>query len=175
VNVPLLAALLVTSVAMADERRHAEQGPPVPTDLRVPVGNKLTFRASGVGVQIYVWAPSATDSTVYAWTLKAPHALLFHHGGEVVGIHFAGPTWVSSSGSKIGGKRLAGVTVDTNAIPWLLLQGVNPSGTGVFTDVTYIQCLNTLGGLAPSSPGTEPGQEVLVSYMADYLFYHAKP
>ncbi len=70
---------------------------------------------------------------------------------------------------------MAGVTVDPTAIPWLLLEGVNPSGKGVFSDVTYIQRLNTVGGLAPSTPGTEAGQEVLVPYMADYLFYHAVP
>ncbi len=172
---PLLAGLLLVSSAIAHERCHAEQSPPVPADLQVPTGNELAFRATGVGVQIYVWAPSPTDSTVYTWTLKAPHAVLFRHGGDVVGIHFGGPTWENNDGSKIGGKRLAGVTVDPNAIPWLLLQGVNPFGTGVFADVTYIQRLNTVGGLAPTTPGAEPGQEVLVPYMADYLLYHAKP
>jgi hypothetical protein len=144
----------------------------VPTDLQVPAGNKLAFKATGVGVQIYVWTVNATDPSLSSWVLKAPHALLFHHEGEVVGIHFAGPNWESNSGSKIGGKRLAGVTVDPTAIPWLLLQGINPSGTGAFSDVTYIQRLNTMGGLPPATPGTEAGQEVLVPYVADYLFYH---
>lgn len=39
--------------------------------------------------------------------------------------------------------------------------------------VTYVQRLYTTGGLAPATPGTADGQQVLVPYSAEYLFYHA--
>ena len=171
----MLVMLLSVSDAAAHERRCKEELRPVPADLQVQAGNELTFRATGVGVQIYVWTVNPTDPTLSAWVLKAPHALLFQEEGRVGGIHFAGPTWENNDGSKVTGRRVAGVTVDPNAIPWLLLQEVSTSGTGVFADVTFIQRLNTHGGLAPATPGAVDGQESLVPYIADYLFYHAKP
>ncbi len=102
---PTVALLLIALSATAHERRQAEETRLLPSDLQVPAGNELVFRATGVGVQIYVWTVNATDPSLSAWVLKAPHALLFHHEGKVVGIHFTGPTWESESGSKIGGKR----------------------------------------------------------------------
>ena len=107
--------------------------------------------------------------------MKAPHALLFHHGGEVVGIHFGGPTWQGNDGSKVVGARLASATEDPSAIPWLLLQASSNAGDGVFSDTTCIQRVNTVGGLAPVAPGSVAGEEILVPYIADYYFYRAKP
>ena len=73
---------------------------------------------------------------------------------NVVGIHyaFAGPTrpaWESASGSRVVAARtVAPVTVDTNAIPWLVLNAVpeNTIGPGIFERTTYIQRVNTTGG-----------------------------
>jgi len=100
---------------------------------------------------------------------------------NVVGIHyaFAGPTrpaWESASGSRVVAARtVAPVTVDTNAIPWLVLNAVpeNTIGPGIFERTTYIQRVNTTGGLAPSSPPTALGQEARVPYTAEYYFYRA--
>jgi hypothetical protein len=39
--------------------------------------------------------------------------------------------------------------------------------------VTFIQRLNTAGGLAPATAGAAIGQEARVPYTADYLFYDA--
>jgi hypothetical protein len=61
-------------------------------------------------------------------------------------------------------------TVDPASIQWLSLTAV-PSGDGIFAKVTFIQRLNTVGGNAPSTPGTVIGQEARVPYSADYLFY----
>ena len=182
VTAPLLALLLIAGVsqARAERRgdRHGNRPPPVPMALAVPAGNELTSRVAGVGVQIYVWTVNPTNAALARWVFKAPHALLFasceEERGEVVGIHFAGPTWQSNDGSKVVGTRVASVTVNSNAIPWLLLQTSSTSGNGTFTDTTYIQRLNTVGGLAPATPGTVAGEEALVSYIADYYFYRAK-
>jgi hypothetical protein len=40
--------------------------------------------------------------------------------------------------------------------------------------VSYIQRVNTTGGLAPVEPGEEPGEEARVPYTADYYFYRKK-
>jgi len=39
--------------------------------------------------------------------------------------------------------------VDSTAIPWLRLGAVISSGPGVLDDTTYIQRVNTVGGIAP--------------------------
>ena len=181
---PLLAFLLFAAVSQghdAERRgdRHGIRPPRVPAGLEVPAGNELASRATGVGVQIYVWTVNPTNATLASWVFKAPHAVLFasseEERGDVVGIHFAGPAWEGNDGSKVVGARVAGVTVNSNAIPWLLLQARTTSGAGIFTGTTYIQRLNTVGGLAPSTPGQVAGQEALAPYIADYFFYHGGP
>src|SRR5262249_3603356 len=124
--------------------------------------------AYAVGVQIYRW-DGAT------WNFVAPEATLYadagHHG--VIATHFVGPTWESVSGSEVVGARVASATPDSTAIPWLLLQAKSTDGPGIFNDVTYIQRVNAVGGKAPTTPGDYVGQEVRVSYTAEYYFYRA--
>ena len=177
---PILCLMLLGMAALAhgdrdrdgDDERHERRPPTVPDGLQVQAGNVLAFRATGVGAQIYVWTVNPTNPALSSWVFKAPHAVLFHHH-DMVGIHFAGPSWEGNDGSKVVAKRLAGVTVDATAIPWLLLQATSHSGVGDFADVTYIQRLNTVGGLAPTEPGAFDGQEAVVPYIADYVFYRA--
>ena len=171
---PLLVMVLLGTAVFAndDDHHHGHRPPPVPPSLQVPATNTLKFQAEGVGVQIYVWTVNPTNAALSAWVLKAPHAVLFHHEGKVVGVHFAGPTWENNDGSKVVGTRVAAATLDPTAIPWLLLQATSTSGAGEFADITYIQRLDTVGGVAPAIAGTTAGQEVLVPYIARYLFYH---
>ena len=168
------SALLALSLpAHAD---HSSRPPEVPTDLKVPAGNKLSLHVFADGVQIYTATPSPTDPTKFVWTFNAPEADLFKDDEfeHLVGTHYAGPTWESRNGSKVVAARTAGVIVDPTAIPWLLLEAVSTSRRGIFKHTTFIQRLNTTGGLAPSEPPTEAGQEASVPYTAEYFFYRAK-
>ena len=160
-----VAAAMLALVAVA----HADRTPEAPANLQVPNGNKVAFRAYAVGVQIYRW--NGTN-----WLFVAPEAVLFADAGNhgEVAIHYAGPTWESRSGSKVVGARVAGATVDPNAIPWLLLRAVSSEGPGIFHRVTFIQRVNTTGGNAPAAPGSSAGQEARVPYTAEYYFYRAK-
>ena len=90
----------------------------------------------------------------------------------IVGIHYAGPTWESNSGSKVVGTVLERCTPDPDAIPWLLLKAVSNEGPG-FSRVTFIQRVNTVGGIAPTDPGDFVGEEVEVPYTTEYYFYRA--
>ena len=164
---PLALAAGFVSLAL-----RADRTPDVPAALEVPDGNKVHFHAHAVGVQIYVWTVTATGSS---WVFQAPEAVLFEGNGGVVGIHYAGPTWESVSGSTVVGQRINGVTVDPTAIPWLLLKAKTTGGPGVFAVTTYVQRVNTSGGLAPSSPGTAAGEVARVPYEADYYFYRDHP
>jgi hypothetical protein len=162
-----VATLLLTALA-AGAQGTDNRAPDVPTVLEVPDGNKVHFHAYAVGVQIYTWSAATSK-----WVFKAPQAVLYDSDGNVVGIHFAGPTWESNSGSEVVGHRIAAATVDPTAIPWLLLSAASTSGNGIFADTTYVQRVDTAGGLAPSTPGTTDGQEADVPYTAQYFFYRA--
>jgi hypothetical protein len=133
-------------------------------NLRVPVGNKVAFQAYAEGVQIWRW-------TGTSWLFVKPEAVLYDEENDVVGIHYSGPTWESASGSYVVGTVLERATPSTDDIPWLLLRAVESDGPGIFHRVTYIQRVNTVGGIAPTEPGSFPGEEVRVPYTADYIFY----
>jgi uncharacterized protein DUF3455 len=141
------------------------------TQLQVPEGSNISFHVFGVGFQVYRW-----DGT--QWKFSNPEANLFADAGReaLVGTHFsepgAKPNWLTTSGSRVIGTLATRCTVNTNAIDWVKLSADN-SGTGVFNQTTFIQRLNTVGGLAPTTPGTVVGQEFKSPYTADYYFYHS--
>jgi hypothetical protein len=137
--------------------------------LQVQAGNKVSFHVYAEGVQIYRWNGTS-------WSFIAPEAVLFADGDDgAVGIHYAGPTWESVSGSKVVGTVLERCTPDPEAIAWLLLEAVSNEGPGIFRRVTFIQRVNTVDGNAPSDPGGFPGEEVRVPYTAEYFFYREHP
>src|SRR5258706_791418 len=168
----MLLILPVISVVLADPGQD-NRAPDVPAELQPLGDNKVEFHAYAIGAQIYVCMPSATDPTIFSWVFKAPEAVLYDADGDVVGIHYAGPTWETESGSKVVAQRIAGVTVDPTAIPWLLLVKTTAEGPGVLARTTYVQRVNTAGGLAPASgaDAAHAGQEVRVPYTAEYFFY----
>ncbi|MFI5219724.1 MAG: DUF3455 domain-containing protein [Bacteroidia bacterium] len=151
-------------------------GPVVPPILEVPAGNRVSYHVFASGVQIYTC--TETSPGVFAWVFTAPEAALYANAGfngNGVGTHYAGPTWESNSGSKVAGTRLQGVTVDATAIPWLLLGAVSSQGPGIYEGTTYIQRVNTTGGLAPATGANAStvGQQARVPYTAEYYFYCA--
>ena len=165
------AATLLVGVLVAGAQGNDNRAPVVPTNIQVPDGNKVQFHAYAVGVQIYTW-----NGTTASWGASVPEAVLYDADGNIVGTHFLGPTWESTSGSKVVGTKVAASTanppVDTNAIPWLLLQAKSAAGPGIFARITYIQRVNTAGGKAPERSGS-PGEVVRVPYTAEYYFYRA--
>jgi hypothetical protein len=161
----LFALVAPVGAAPADDNRGPDLGDC--QNLRVPEGHKVAARAFAVGVQVYRWNGTS-------WIFQRPEALLFDEDDDPVGIHYAGPTWESASGSYVVGAVLERCTPDPDAIPWLLLRAVDSDGPGILDGVTYIQRVNTVGGLAPAYPGDFPGQEARVPYIADYYFYRAK-
>lgn len=80
-------------------------------NLRVPDGNKVAFHVYAEGCQLYQW-----NGTL--WSFLAPDAVLSAdaRGEGIVGIHYAGPTWESVSGSKVLGMVFDRCTPDPDAI-----------------------------------------------------------
>jgi len=175
----VITLLLVLAWAAPARAGNDNRSPDVPTAIQVPEGNKVSFHVYAEGVQIYTATASATSPTGFAWTFTGPEAVLYDLDGNVVGIHYAyaGPTrpaWETTSGSLVVGARFVPpVTVDTNAIPWLRLDAVATEGPGVLERTTYIQRVNTTGGLAPSALPTTAGQQARVPYTTEYYFYRA--
>jgi hypothetical protein len=134
--------------------------------LQVEAGHKVAFRVYAEGVQIWRW-------NGITWVFQKPEAVLYGSVAEdgIVGIHYAGPTWESASGSYVIGAVIERATPNINAIPWFLLGAVKSDGPGIFDGVTYIQRVNTVGGIAPADPGDFVGEEARVPYTADYFFY----
>ena len=134
--------------------------------LQPPAGNEMFYRVFAVGVQVYRWNGTS-------WDFVGPLADLFADPNyqSKVGIHYGGPTWQSVSGSKVVAARSAECPGHPSAIPWLLLHRVSAQGPGVFSDVSFIQRVNTVGGLRPVVPGQAVGAEARVPYKAEYYFF----
>ena len=138
----------------------------------------------------------------FAWTLFTPQATLFADNLKEVATHYFSPnpfevspnpfadgpvraTWQDSKDtSTVWGKVVPGDSssdsafVAPGAIAWLKITVVGaedgPTGGDALTPTTFIQRLNTSGGLAPSTgcaSSTDVGNQAFVPYTADYFFY----
>jgi len=175
-KIKLLALIaLVCSIATV-QPAFAADGPVLPAQcgtIVVEAGNKLDSHVYAKGVQVYQW----NASTMF-WDFVGPRADLFaeesFHGE--IGSHFAGPNWQSKGGSRVKAAAIPGKSCvpETSAIAWLLLQATENTASGMFRDVTFIQRVNTTGGLMPTVPGTLHGEIKEVEYTAEYYFYKAE-
>ena len=68
------------------EPGNDNRAPAVPPSLEVPEGNKVSFHAYAVGVQIYHATASTNSPTGFVWTFTAPEAVLYDADGNVVGV-----------------------------------------------------------------------------------------
>src|SRR5580704_10776592 len=143
----------------------------VPPQLQPPANEQLLLQLHAKGDQVYTCKEGAT---AFLWELKAPDAQLFDKDDKPFGKHFAGPSWQANDGSKVTGKAVGNApSPDANSIPWLLVTVVSHDGSGVLSNVTSIQRINTKGGKAPTSgcDATQADKELRVPYTADYRFY----
>jgi hypothetical protein len=142
------------------------------------------------------------NNSGFAWILFTPQATLFADNDKQVITHFFSPnpfekntnpgvtaddmiraTWQDSRDtSTVWAMAIAASSdaafVEPDAIPWLLLDVVGaqdgPTGGHRLTSTTFIQRLNTTGGIAPLEDcalSTDVGKKASVPYTADYLFY----
>ena len=168
--VRLLASGTVSAAGASTAWRAGCEAAAWPTvalsSVKVPDGNRLTGVFSAEGVQTY----TCTDG---AWKLLEPAATLWaknDHSRRTLALHSRGPVWVSTvDGSAVNAAAVAN-SPKTGTIPELLLKSTTTRGTGTFADVSYIQRLNTRGGVAPATACTGTDQ-VSVPYAATYAFY----
>jgi hypothetical protein len=189
-----LAVVLTTSVTNASHRDNDRvTPPPMPAELEVPEGNKLFFVGHAFGTQNYMCLPSPTAPSGVAWTPIGPQANLFDNRDRQITTHFLSPnpdeagvaraTWQHSDDtSAVWAWAVATsddpVYVAPGAIPWLKLEIVGnargPNHGRTLTPTTWIQRLNTTGGIAPATgcaTSANIGAREFVPYTADYFFY----
>ena len=173
--------------------------PTVPDNkLQVEQGNEAFLLGHGVGTQNYICKPSGTG---VKFVLFTPEATLFKDNDDrQIITHFFSPnpfepnsdttvvadgmirvTWQARDSSTVWAKvhQPDGMlTVDEHAVAWLLLDVVGtqdgPTGGHTLSDTTFIQRVNTTGGLAPltgCTSLTDLGNQAFVPYTADYFFY----
>jgi hypothetical protein len=174
-----IAAALATP-ALLPGLAYAEPPPPpdVPAAIQAPTGHVPFLLGRATGTQNYTCRPSSASSTGYAWTFVAPSATLVDDKkGKQIATHFAGPTWQANDGSKVVAALVTSVPGAPGAIPWLLLRATSTTpgrdGGDRLTATTYIQRVNTTGGLTPASgcDASTAGAAANVPYTADYYFY----
>lgn len=140
-----------------------------PASLAPAADQDLAFALAATGVQKYTCNGTA-------WVFVAPDAWLhpLHDLDEVVGHHYAGPTWEYEDGSTVVAAKAAGALVDPASIPWLLLVAKSHNAIdGRMSNVTAIQRLSTSGGNAPATgcDADHAGATADVPYTATYFFY----
>lgn len=160
-------ASITLAVSSSDEEGNRRPVLPAGCEhLGVDESQIVSAHVYALGVQIYRW-----NGTV--WVFVGPDATLYaskSYRGQV-GTHYVGPTWESNSGSVVVGSNAIPCVATEGAIPWLKLTASSSAGPGIFDGVTYIQRINTNGGVRPSVPGTTVGEEARVPYTTEYYFY----
>ena len=160
---------------------------PVPSTLEPPGGHKEFLRAGAIGTQNYICMPSG-------WSFIGPQATLFVNVPWITGTirqqvttHFLSPNpkeagtprpaWQGSfDTSAVWANPIvfSPESAEPGAIPWLLLQVVGdqkgPAGGSAISEATYIQRINTTGGVTPTGACTV-GARMFVPYTADYVFF----
>ena len=172
---------------------HAAQAqvvtpPIVPPGLEVDAPDHAFLLGHAFGTQNYECQPVDSLGRV-GWTLFTPQATLFTEQNEQLITHFNSPnpdearvvraTWQDSADtSSVWARAVAIATVDPDAIPWVKLIAVGlrvgPTGGQTLSDTTFVQRVNTRGGLAPSTGCDQlpdVGKRAFMPYTADYFFY----
>jgi hypothetical protein len=175
--------------------------PAVPANLEVPAGHVAYLVGHAIGTQNYICLPCPTASPTctasgFVWTFFGPQATLFDDDDEQIMTHFLSEnpdergtrraTWQDSGDTSAiwafapaANQSSDPAFVAPRSIPWLRLQVVGaesgPTGGNRLGRTTFIQRLNTAGGIAPAASecasAGDVGRPSLVPYEADYFFY----
>ncbi len=188
----VLAAAFIVALIQPAHADGAITVPPVPAGLQVTAAEGTVFLVGHAnGTQNYICLPSGAG---FAYSLFTPEATLFDNNEQII-THFFSPnpdennairaTWLDSRDSS----RVWAATVPNgsstdpnfvapNSIPWLKLKEVGvregPSNGDRLSNTTFVQRLNTHGGVAPATGCAslaDVGNKAFVPYSADYFFY----
>jgi hypothetical protein len=139
---------------------------PLPDAIAAP-GATVVLTVHAEGAQVYE-CKAGTDGRL-TWAFREPIATLMADG-KTVGRHYAGPSWEHSDGSAVVGKAIGNAPGATASdIPWLKLDVASRRGSGILSDVTTVQRINTKGGKLEGACDSA-GSYRSAPYSADYVF-----
>jgi hypothetical protein len=144
----------------------------IPSKLQPGSHESLAMIVPAKGVQVYECR--ANGEGRYEWAFVGPEAELFDRRGAAIGRHYGGPHWEAADGSKVVGKvSERSEAPAAGAIPWLLLEAKSVGPDGMFSKITSIQRVNTIGGVAPKEGCSQAtaGKPARIPYAADYCFF----
>lgn len=165
------AALATALMATASHAALAQSS----DDVEVPDGHSVALETVGVGTIKYMC--ETNDAGEVAWVFKGPSAALNDGDDNQVGSYYGPPaTWEAMDGSRVTGTEVATADNGEGNIPLQLVEANPAEGEGEMSGVTYIQRMNTQGGVAPESTcdADHEGATAIVTYQADYNFYMAE-
>jgi hypothetical protein len=169
---PFLLTLLTTPGSAALRIENSELPPAIQVD---ETAHREVARRLGAGVQVYDRDSAGTV------TFREPQADLYDF--ETVtqrGIHFVGPEPRTAQWADADGSRVVARVVETADAPppfdplqdisWLKVEAFQNFGTGIFSEVTFIQRILTYGGQA--TPSSDSGT-ISIPYTTLYVFWAA--
>jgi len=171
--------------------------PAVPSNVQVPEGAKAFLVGHATGTQNYVCQPSGAG---FKFVLFTPQATLFGDNEKQIITHYFSPnlspippeiegtiraTWQEPRDTSTVWASATPATTSTDpafvrpgAVAWLRLTVVGrqrgPIGSNKLGPTTFVQRVNTSGGVAPSdgcSSLADVGSQAFQPYTADYFFY----
>jgi hypothetical protein len=177
----LAVAFALSQSAHADDTQLSN----VPTEVQVLPPNKVFFVGHANGTQNYVCLPSGDG---FKFKLFTPQATLFNGADKEVTTHYFSPnpaeegtiraTWQHSRDTSTVWGKVTGNAPVEGAIDLLRVEITGaqdgPTGGDALSHTTFIQRLNTSGGVpraSDCSSAANVGTTTFVPYTADYFFY----
>ena len=197
-----LAVTAIISLSQS-AHAHGLRAPAVPTGLEVPAGNEVFLKGVATGTQNYACKPSGNGFAWILFTPEATlfnnadKQIITHFFGpnpdprdantdpRVVANGTIRAAWQARDTSTVWARvfppsqpSFDPAFVRPNSVPWLLLEKVGvqegPTGGDLLTRTTFIQRVNTSGGLAPTTgcaQASDVGKKAFIPYTADYFFF----
>lgn len=137
--------------------------------IKVPDGQAPVLKLAARGVQVFRCEARGNESQ---WMFRVPEADLLDDAGKVVGRHGANFSFEHTDGSRLLGKVVSYDEAPSRSdLRWLLLS-TTTFGKGALDGVTYVQRVNTRGGMPPASCEAKQRNQLLrVDFSSDFIFY----
>ncbi len=177
---PLLAAAVLSGCATVGTAPAGGPAPVTPSGpsapslglfskIKVPDGQVPVLKFAARGVQVFRCEARGNES---AWVFRVPEADLFDDSGKVVGRHGANFSFEHTDGSRLIGKvQSYDDAPSRNDLRWLLFTTTS-YGKGAFEGVTYVQRINTKGGMPPATCEAKQRNQLLrVDFSSDFVLY----
>jgi hypothetical protein len=169
-----VALAVATSAHAQTTAQTTAQATDLPAAVKAPEGHMAAMTWTGTGQLTYECRAKADDAAMFEWAFVGPDATLTDARSKVaMGKYSAGPTWETPDGATVTGKQVAVAPAGAGNIPLQLVKAER--GTGALEGVTYVQRVNTNGGVAPAArcDASAKGAKQAIPYSADYVFYKA--